>query len=401
MWIGASDYMEGSPLDRIIFLLLIIIGLIILARRQIDWKFIFSNNVALVVLIAFQAVSIVWSDYPFIGFKRWIKAFGDFVMVLIILTEDDPEDGIKTIIRRLAYVHIPLSIVMIKYFPHLSRSFDAWTGMGSYKGVATSKNILGNICLVCGYYFIWSIITQFKNGIFKTNKINILIQVSIFLMTLWTLRLADSATSLGALVASSILLIILGTGPLKRITPYFGTFIIISVFLFTFLQLTFNIVEVVITMLGRDMTFTTRTDLWAVVLSIKINPIIGAGYESFWLGERLKTIWSIFWYRPNQAHNGYLEVYLNLGFIGLSLLILFIINTFKHAKSELINNFDFGRFRMTYLVILLLYNVTEAQFKGLSLIWFIFILLAIEVPKINWTNFDFEEQSQVPDTIPS
>jgi hypothetical protein len=56
---------------------------------------------------------------------------------------------------------------------------------------------------------------------------------------------------------------------------------------------------------------------------------------------------------------------------------------------------------MTYLVILLLYNVTEAQFKGLSLIWFIFILLAIEVPKINWTNFDFEEQSQVPDTIPS
>jgi len=203
--------------------------------------------------------------------------------------------------------------------------------------------------------------------------------------------MAYSATSIGALVISSILLLIMGTSILKRLTPYLGSIIILSVGIFTLLQFTFNIVEIVINMLGRDMTFTTRTDLWAVILSIKINPIIGAGYESFWLGERLEYIWSIFWYRPNQAHNGYLEFYLNLGFIGLSLLIIFIINTFKHAKDELIYNLDFGRFRITYLVILLLYNVTEAQFKGLTMIWFIFILLAVEVPKYKLFNDDSEQ----------
>ena len=389
MWISADEYMEGSPIDRIIFLLLIIIGLVILARRTIDWKFILSNNMALVIFILFQVLSILWSDYPFISFKRWIKAFGDFVMVMVVLTEDNPEESIKTIIRRCAYILIPLSITMIKYYPQLSRSFDAWTGVGSYKGAATSKNMLGNICLISGYYFIWNILTQFRNKTYKNNKIDFLLQLFILFLTLWTLKIADSATSLGALVISSFLLLLLGTHIIKRLVPHIGSIIIVSVVLFTILQLSFNIIEMVINMLGRDMTLTTRTEVWAVVLKIKINPILGAGYESFWLGGRLESIWSVFWWRPNQAHNGYLETYLNLGFVGLFLLIMFIINTFQHSKKELMTNFDFGRFRMTYLVILLLYNVTEAQFKGLTMIWFIFILLAIEVPK-NHTSEDEE-----------
>ena len=41
---------------------------------------------------------------------------------------------------------------------------------------------------------------------------------------------------------------------------------------------------------GRDASFTGRTGIWETVLQEPINPLIGTGYSSFWLGERLDEI---------------------------------------------------------------------------------------------------------------
>ena len=64
------------------------------------------------------------------------------------------------------------------------------------------------------------------------------------------------------------------------------------------------------------------------------NPIFGTGFESFWLGERPKQLEGIFFFIPNEAHNGYLETYLTLGLIGVFLLIgLFVATSGKYASS--------------------------------------------------------------------
>ena len=47
------------------------------------------------------------------------------------------------------------------------------------------------------------------------------------------------------------------------------------------------------------------------------NPLLGAGFENFWVGERQVTLGGL---GGNQAHNGYLEIYLNLGWVGILLL---------------------------------------------------------------------------------
>jgi O-antigen ligase len=154
----------------------------------------------------------------------------------------------------------------------------------------------------------------------------------------------------------------------------FFTFGIIAV-----LQLSFNLNEIIIPALGRDMTLTGRTELWSDVLDMDTNPLIGTGYESFWLGDRLEKIWETNWWQPNQAHNGYLETYLNLGWIGLLLLIGVIIFTYRRICKSLIFDFDYGRLRLALLVIILVYNITEAGFKGLHMMWFSFLLITIEV----------------------
>jgi O-antigen ligase len=134
----------------------------------------------------------------------------------------------------------------------------------------------------------------------------------------------------------------------------------------------------VIWALGRDSTLTDRTILWEDVLRVPINPLLGAGFESFWLGARAEALWAKYWWRPNQAHNGYLETYLNLGWSGVLLLAGWIVATFRKASDLLQSDFDIGRFRLALLSALVVYNYTEGAFKALHLVWFVFYLISID-----------------------
>jgi O-antigen ligase len=119
-----------------------------------------------------------------------------------------------------------------------------------------------------------------------------------------------------------------------------------------------------------------------------INPLIGVGYASFWLGERLTRFWAMYPTSPPiEAHNGYLEVYLNLGLIGVCLIAGVLWRGLRTMRSRLAaslfpsmsethNDRIFGTFGMAYGAAYLLYNVSEATFQGLNTLFVIFLILA-------------------------
>jgi len=61
-----------------------------------------------------------------------------------------------------------------------------------------------------------------------------------------------------------------------------------------------------------------------------------------------------------------------------------IISTFWKIRLELLSNFEWGRFRLSLLVAIILKNWTEANLRGLALSWFVFFIIAMEYP-----NFRF------------
>ncbi|MDR3378566.1 MAG: O-antigen ligase family protein, partial [Verrucomicrobiae bacterium] len=134
-------------------------------------------------------------------------------------------------------------------------------------------------------------------------------------------------------------------------------------------------------LLGKSPTLTDRTLVWQDCLNIPINPVIGVGFESFWLGDRLTVLWAKWYWHPNEAHNGYLETYLNLGLLGLFILIAVLVAAFRKGRQEFLTNFHYGRFRIAFLIALIVYNWTEASFKALHPLWFVFYLIALEYPK--------------------
>lgn len=154
---SAEDLLDGTPIDRFVFLVLIVCGVVILWSRHLAWGKIIGHNTFLMLFLVYCGVSIFWSDFPFTAFKRWTKGLGDPIMVLIMLTEQKPLMAVETVIRRCAYVLLPFSALFIKYYPEYGKVYDEWTGFGMYTGVTTNKNLLGIVLMICGLFFTWRV----------------------------------------------------------------------------------------------------------------------------------------------------------------------------------------------------------------------------------------------------
>jgi exopolysaccharide production protein ExoQ len=368
-----DGYLEGNPVDRVILSILIFLGLYILLKRKIIWQ-VFQNNKIIALFFIYCGYSVLWSEYSFVSFKRWIKVVGHLIMIMVILSEQDPFEAVKKVLKRSAYVLMPLSVITIKYFPDLGRDYSRATGDPMYIGVTSHKNSLGMLCLIFGIFFFWNLLNIMRKDKESVDPKEKFANIVLFLIVLWLLNISQSATSTACLIVGILFLTGVYLPFIRRNIKYFEIYFIFMILLYVSFQILFDINRVLITSLGRDMTFTGRTEIWKSLLGMVQNPFIGTGFESFWLGDRAARIWAAYG-RVNQAHNGYLEIYLNLGLIGLSLLIGIIVSSYKKTKKVLITNFEYGSIFMTYLVVFVLYNFTEGVFKGVNIVWFVFILI--------------------------
>src|SRR6266853_4428150 len=323
-WLGIKPpntpdlVLEGSPLDRAVFTGLIALGLIVLAGRwQRVGRFLSANAVILLFLF-YCAASVLWSDYPDVAFKRWIKAVGDVVMVLVVATDRGPTAAVKRLLVRTAFLLLPLSLAFINF---LHVGIRLQYSKETFTGVTGDKNMLGVDCLVLGLGSAWLFLQRW--GEKRNGRTGSLIAYGIvFTTAVWLLLKCDSMTALLSFVIG-IGLIVLTTRPASRRNPALIHLFIIGAITVSLAALFLDVG--ILQTVGRDATLTGRTAIWNQVINMTTNPLLGAGFESFWLGERLRTFWAMYWFRPNEAHNGYLEVFLNLGWIGVALLAILIV----------------------------------------------------------------------------
>jgi exopolysaccharide production protein ExoQ len=374
-WVGirrvaTQAYEEGSTLDRIIYSVLIVMALGVLMSRSVKWSDIIARNIAAIGLLLFALLSVAWSDFPLIAFKRWFRDLGIYLGILIVLSDPRPLEAVQTVLRRLCFLLVPLSILLHKYFPASSRQYDVWTGQPSYVGATTSKNMLGLLCLVSGLFFVWDTLTRWRQR-HDAGVPRILLVNSAFIgMTLWLLTLASSATSSACLVLGCLVLVAARGEVGPRRAALLMLPIPLGICLYAVLSGGFGVDfgAVLAPILGRDATLTGRTEIWRTLVGMQASPLIGAGYESFWIGPRLQRVWESSVGMINEAHNGYLQVYLNLGAMGLMLLFSLLIGTYWRVWKGLRAFPGIGSFGLALWTVLVVYNVTEAAFLG-GMLW--------------------------------
>jgi exopolysaccharide production protein ExoQ len=385
MWLGLSygsatqALEEGNPLDRTIFLLLTLAAFLILMSRSFQWRNFVAQNSALVFFLAFALLSVAWSDFPLATFKKWFRDTGVYMVVLVVLSDPRPLDAVRTVLRRVCYLVVPLSIVLIKYYPYLGKTFSSW-GSQEYCGVSTSKNMLGALCLVSGIFFFWDTITNWHQRSKTRVRRVILVNIAFIGMTLWLLNVSGSNTSTICLALGCLVIAAANCkfgrrhlSSVKALAP--STFLI-----YLILTLGFGMGGQLSQAVGRSANLSDRTHIWEVLLSVPINPLLGTGYQSFWLGDRVQWVWArLDGDNVLEAHNGYLQIYLELGLIGLFLVCTFLIATYRKICKRLKPLPGIGSLSLGLWTLLLFYNVTEASLE-VNFLFVTFLLAAIPVP---------------------
>ena len=388
-WLGlvqagttAQVLQEGNFLDRSVYVAMILLSIGVLAFRSFKWSRFFGKNIALVALMTFALLSVVWSDYPYVAFKRWFRDLAYYLTILIVLSDTSPLEAVRTVFRRACFLLIPLSIVIIKYFPEMGRQYDVWTGAPMYVGIATSKNMLGVMCLFSGLFFVWDTFARWADRKEQGTRRIILLNLSFVAMSVWLLSFASSATASICLVLGCLVLATANVQPIRRRPALLLTGIPVG---FAFLVLSsalgLDINSLIANAVGRDPTLTGRTLIWETLLSLNTNPLIGTGYETFWMGPRLQQVWQ---QRGtiNTAHNGYLEIYLNLGLVGLCLLCGFLVASYRRIWERFNAGHSLAHLGVTLWTVLVVYNLTEAAFPS-GLLWLAVLPAALAVPHPN------------------
>jgi|HubBroStandDraft_6_1064221.scaffolds.fasta_scaffold06196_4 exopolysaccharide production protein ExoQ len=379
--ISAGSMEDGNPVDRAIFLTLILLAIGILVSRAFRWDQFVARNTALTMFILFALVSVIWSDFPLVAFKRWFRDLGNYLMILVVLSEPFQLGGVRTALRRLFYLFIPLSIILIKYFPQIGMGYWEWTGEAMYQGPTTSKNALGAVCMVSALFFFWDVLTRWGDRKESRTKKILAVDLVFLGMTLKLLYQANSATSRVCFAIGCLVLIALYSQWGKRHVTLVKACVLASFPLYLLLAFGLDLSGEFARSVGRDPSLTDRTQLWKILLSMHTNPLVGSGYDSFWLGARFAQVFRSFGGAINEAHNGYLEIYLNLGVIGLVILVAFLVASYRNIGKRLkVAGPSFAPLALTLWTVMLFYNMTEAAFK-FHWMWITFLMGAICAPE--------------------
>ena len=378
MWLGAdltADSLEGSPVDRLFFLLMILLALITLIRRRLDWGAFAHRNWPILLFYAYFLLSVTWADAPSASFKRLFKDFGNVLMALVILSERNSEQALRAVFVRCAYLWMPLSVIYIRFFPAVGRVYLR-SGEAEPVGVTTQKNSLGAMVLVCGIVLIWDWFERTRPTARVRTRLDRYLPFAMFVLGAYLLYLCDSKTSILCLGLSVAVLFAIRFPLLRQRVSFFGKYAIVGGCSLYLLDSLFGISESIVSAMGRDMTFTGRTEVWKVLLGLGTNPLIGTGFCSFWSDAYYQSqlpTWIAF-----SAHNGYIETYIDGGWIGLGVLSVLLLTTFTRINRQLGRTGDYALLRFSVLITVLIGNFSESHFGRINPVWLFFLIIAVE-----------------------
>ncbi|MBL7093223.1 O-antigen ligase family protein [candidate division KSB1 bacterium] len=316
-----GDFGTSNIINQIVYSFLFLFSCFALFPKIPELYFLIKKEKFLSFFLIWCLISITWSDFSFVSFKRWFRIFSVALICISFLLHVRSDYNIIKYIKLILYPYVILSLFVVLFIPGASDPmFDTW------RGFASTKNHLGQMSLIsillC--FIILNVKCSHKEKIFT---------YFILMISLILLVGSTSTTSILALLVflflSSLLFVDSIFKPLGVGNSF--TVVIISGFLLIFISIMFadpQLISVIPNAFGKDMTFTGRIDLWDYMFrEINKHLLFGAGYQSFWVMENIDLIilYEEFVWLPLQSHNGYIDIINEVGLIGFFLFVLMLV----------------------------------------------------------------------------
>lgn len=333
----------------------------------------------IILLLGLCFASISWSLIPDITQRRVIALSFTFLCGFYLAVRGPLIDTLRII--GWAWVAIAIiNILIILGMPHWGVHSELH--VGAWRGYLIEKNHLGGEMSRANLLFLALLFYDKKND---NGKPKIIWQAGLLLT--WMLILGS--TSKTALIATSLPYLGVLFYQIAIRTPILG---IISLWAgISLLSLGYAVLtlfpEAIVALIGKDLTFTGRTDIWALVIELIDNhKMTGFGYGAFWADENGPSAFivnTLDWEVPT-AHNGWLEVGLALGYPGM--ILLFAITLFSLFKAGFLATGKHGPFLFLFIIQIVMFSMSESllmeQNSHASALFFFFLTYVLIAKKV-------------------
>ena len=155
---------------------------------------------------------------------------------------------------------------------------------------------------------------------------------------------------------------------------------------------------------GKDATLTGRTDLWQLTTDmIWKQPWIGYGFGGFWQGlngaESGYILRAITW-TPSHPHNGYLQLLLDLGILGMSIFVIGFVKTMIRSLNLIRSTTAVAAlWPVVHMAQLLLISTTETQLlasNNVAWIFYVAVAFSLKLNPLEQSAFTSTDSSRLP-----
>ena len=364
---------EGPSVRGLYYLFYVAIAACMMMQMRRMWRSVRAAP-RFVALVALVVLSSMWSLDPGVTFRRSFAfavstAFGLYI---------GANYSWMALIRLLALLYvamITLSLALILAAPDLGRDFVVHGG--AWRGGWQEKNAMGAYMARGLAVFIAAAMIDYPRR---------WLWAFFGLVCVFMAVMSKSATSL--IACSVCIAAFLAVAIFKRGTGL----VVVAAWLGLFSAMTLGIAmalrpDLFVSLIGKDLTFTGRTDIWEVVtfqLTQYKAWTWGFGYGSFWVTDEGPAYWirvHLQWPVPN-AHNGWLETILGIGLVGVTLIAFQMVITFFMALLQVRRAGPGVSFAIAFLMLFLLYSLSESYLmQQNNIIWVLFVAITVKMMK--------------------
>lgn len=318
-----SDISMSNPVNQVVYSTIFLLAIISVIPSYKNLFYWLNHEKFIVFFLLWCGITIIWAIDPLVAFKRYFQYLTtSLVFISVLLNFKDEKFILKNLIIILS-IYLFVSLAVVLAIPQATDpSFNTW------RGLHPTKNNLGQTAGISVIFFAYQLFLQ--NSLYK--KIFFL-----FFLIIAAILLLGSFSMTNILLVSIFTAFFLFSKSNKIFEPlgirnkvvYIIIFFAI-IFLITILTLGSGVYTKFFYLIGKDPTLTGRTDIWYLVLSQSINELItGVGFQSFWVPEHLSQMTLFQYWIPTQSHNGYVDIILETGFVGLILFLFIVFSFFK------------------------------------------------------------------------
>ncbi len=368
----AADQVGGDPKMQILWSGIYLITLLLILRQWKQFIRVASRNKLLVLLIGIALVSFLWSAAPQVTLRRSIALVGTTLFGVYLVVRYSPSELLRLIAWTFG-IGAVLSVIFALALPEYG--IQPYGGGMTWRGIYRHKNLLGRLMALNA---IALLLMAPSNPRYRwVIWPSICLSVGLLLL---------SQTKTGLVIFLTLIILL----PIYKALRWNYTLmlpfliIVLNVAAIVIMWLVTNL-EPLLVSIGKDITLSSRTPLWeAVIHKIQERPWLGYGYGAFWLGWQGESayVWQVEWDAPN-AHNGILDVCVDLGLVGLTIFLLGFLMTFiRGVRWVRLTKTPEPIFLLAYLTSMMMDSQASSNFLTQNdIFWVLYVALAFSIPR--------------------